>query len=138
MLSITPSNSLFRASTTKAAFARSVFCAVTFGSKQPVTKTLSYFSLILRMLGGAPEGISLPPGALGWRTKRKRIPMTTMQGRSRTRYRGTLILLLPRMRMRLRKKERRGREASRREVYWSDLRVGRDSAEGRCFCIDLT
>ena len=52
-------------------------------------------------------------------------------------YKGTLTLLLPRIRIRLRKKVRLGPEASRREEYCNDLRVGRLSADGKRCCSDF-
>lgn len=106
---------MFLARTTKAALARgaSVFST----GRQPVAKTLSYFSLIFlsnrRVVsyrkfcisclasrtnlieGGVPAGMRIPPGEAGCRTKSSRIRTITRHGNSKTNPRGIEIEELP-------------------------------------------
>lgn len=74
--------------------------------------------LTYRIAGGAPAGISILPGELGWRTKSTKIRTTTMQGNKMTTPRGTEMLELPFNRMGFRKKA--NRDAS--------------DFDGRCLC----
>lgn len=93
------------------------------------------------MLGGEPEGIRRAPGESGWRTNSVKMAMTTMAGKSKTRYKGTLILLLPRTRILRLRNETRGEIfslTSRSEVFCSDFSVGRFSAVGMRFWRPLT
>ena len=61
------------------------------------------------MAGGAPAGIKMVPGELGWRTNSTRMSTSTMQGKSTTTPSGTDIRELPRRRSGLLKKARRPR-----------------------------
>jgi hypothetical protein len=62
-----------------------------------------------RMEGGAPEGIKMRPEEDGCLTKRKRIRMTTMQGKSRTKPSGIEIDEFPFIRIRRRKNDNCGK-----------------------------
>lgn len=128
---MTPSSSLFLARTTKAPLARGFDVS---GLRQPSTKTLSCFSLILLwantrqqsgcegvgaccvlgavvvaylMAGGAPAGINILPGELGCLTNKTKMRMTTMQGNSMTTPRGMEMVEFPLRRSGRRKKARR-------------------------------
>jgi hypothetical protein len=59
--------------------------------------------------GGAPDGIRMRPGDDGCLTKRKRISITTMHGKSSTKPSGMDIDELPFSRIRRRKKDNRGK-----------------------------
>jgi len=108
---MTPSSSLFLASTTNAALA--LGCEVS-GSTHPVTKTLSCCSLIFlqmgsasrakgrsrpgeayRIAGGAPAGINILPGEAGCLTNRTSMKTTTMHGKTSTTPSGMDMLELP-------------------------------------------
>lgn len=117
---MTPSSSLFLARTTNAALARGL---LTWGSRQPLTKTLSYFSLILlmgkcvsvehqttdipntyRMVGGAPAGIdNRPPFPVCLNTI-MRIVINSMIGNRMITPIGIEMRELPRSRIRRLKK----------------------------------
>ena len=56
------------------------------------------------MAGGAPAGSSIDAGDDGWRTKRTRMRMMTMQGNRRTMPKGMEMDELPFIRIRCRKK----------------------------------
>ena len=116
---MTPSNSLFLARTTNAAFAR--LPSTSFSTcRHPEAKTLSCFSLIFlkneaKLLvienakgsvhmfgdytnlidGGVPAGIKIPPGEEGCRTKRSKIRTITRHGNSKTNPKGIEIDELP-------------------------------------------
>ena len=105
---ITPSNSLFLASTTIAALARGSAAAIE-GSRHPVAKTLSCFSLTFRIEGGEPAGTSIRPGEDGCFTTSIKIRSTTSVGNRSTNPRGTEIEELPFSRIRRRNIDRSGR-----------------------------
>lgn len=144
---ITPSNSWFLANTTRAAFARSPLVC---GSRHPVTKTLSCFSLIFLsgihvshipvsfwnwasssvfsphlISGGAPAGINILPGEDGCRTMRTSINIITRRGNKSTAPSGIDIFELPFKRIRLLKKANLGKIRSfRRLISSKDGRLG--------------
>src|SRR3954469_8030586 len=102
---MTPSSSLFRASTTKAPLALGLLVS---GSKHPCTNTLSCSSLIFLfrdeivsngshrrqvcvcllgtylMLGGEPAGINILPGEEGCLTNSTKMRIITMHGKRMT------------------------------------------------------
>lgn len=122
----TPSSSLFLASTTKVALARGF---VVSGIWQPVTKTLSCFSLILRIDGGAPAGIRILPGDAGCRKKRKHIKTITIHGKRRTSPRGIEIEESPFKRILRRKKATGSLGANRSAFSDQPFRVGRGGGD---------
>jgi hypothetical protein len=101
----TPSSSLFLASTTNAAFALGVLVS---GSKQPEWNGRSYFSLIFRIAGGAPDGIKRLAGESGCRMNRMTMRSTTVMGNSNTTPKGIDIDELPFTRTRRLRKANRG------------------------------
>ena len=95
-----------------------------------------------RIIGGAPAGISIPPGVDGCRTTRTKINIITIQGNKSTAPSGMDIFEFPFKRIRRRKKASPGdirsfcRERSPKEGSFS--REGRFGDEGILFAIFCT
>lgn len=105
---MTPSNSLFLASTTIAALARGCAAAI-WGSRHPVAKTRSCLSLTFRIEGGEPAGTSIRPGEDGCFTTSIKMRSTTIVGNRSTNPSGIEIEELPFNRIRRRSIDSSGR-----------------------------